>query len=766
MPGGVGRWLVGAVLAFGVASTGLHAGAFGLPDRGPTLLPGEGLAFRSPEGVIRTYGDVGKEQPMGSLAKLLWLRLEGASWSARSVTYTCTGSMGPWHCWNREGHGKVDLEKASERSCNLAFLSWILESDKVWRATMGEASARARLEVVFSPFLGSRLKSSEGLPAFSPEWIGDGELLRTTPEGMLAWLLEPAQVALLRQCQLLLALDPKAAGKEGGLWVKTGTAPVPGVIGETSAWAVGGQGHALAVLHLPRGRGKEEGLARFRQILEQMSTEPWVAQGPGFSVSGSTEVTPDFKGAPDTAERLEDPLQAALRATEAFGPLPSGHWTIWLHEDASAFEVATGAPPARAGTWVGTTLHLRPWEQLQRRDLGAILRHELVHRRLKDVHLRSWEEEARCLCAEGHVRPPKDWPSPPPRPYQDRLDRALSRGVTAEQAWAYRAIRAWLAGQPLPTPGSRKEATKGEEPWEDDAPSSDQVITLSWPSERLPRDLEVNGTSLERIQGRVWHFDGRVTFGKGAPFKELVGHVEAIWTASGWKVSWLLPATTWVAAATAGEMGDEAPFEARRALASVLRLWLNAHPNGNHPDGTFCPLTHCAVVRGIPSASTLRAAVSAPTLTLDPSQAVFCGSKGGISLSTREVWGGSFESAPPVPRVPGDRWVDWERHLSPSQVQKLKAIVKPGLKPGQKGFRIGASGPYPVEDLRLATGRAFGWTLWPSNACEVENLKGGGLIIRGHGWGHNAGMCLATALYRARECWKAEQILDEAFSTQ
>ena len=49
--------------------------------------------------------------------------------------------------------------------------------------------------------------------------------------------------------------------------MKTGTGSVPRDASATSAWVVGSNGQVIAVLHLPRGRGKAEGLARFREVL-------------------------------------------------------------------------------------------------------------------------------------------------------------------------------------------------------------------------------------------------------------------------------------------------------------------------------------------------------------------------------------------------------------------------------------------------------------------------------------------------------------------
>jgi hypothetical protein len=50
-------------------------------------------------------------------------------------------------------------------------------------------------------------------------------------------------------------------------WVETGTAPVVGSRDGRSAWAVGGNGQVLAVLHLAQGMGKLDALNRFRAIM-------------------------------------------------------------------------------------------------------------------------------------------------------------------------------------------------------------------------------------------------------------------------------------------------------------------------------------------------------------------------------------------------------------------------------------------------------------------------------------------------------------------
>jgi hypothetical protein len=235
----------------------------------PVLKAGEGFAVTLGDGEVHVYGEATKEAPMGSLAKLVWMRLEGAEWASRSVQFRCKGVAGPFTCWNREGHGRVDLGKALQESCNLAFLAWIAEVQVRWKADYGEAAARVRMEDVFLPFLGRRLPPGEGLPPLTSAWVGDGELLRTSPEAFLRWLMEPEQAQVVTFGKRFLAgnwVEVKdLLGKEGW-WFKTGTGPVPGEPA-TSAWVAGGRGPVIVVLHLPRGRGKQEGMARIREIL-------------------------------------------------------------------------------------------------------------------------------------------------------------------------------------------------------------------------------------------------------------------------------------------------------------------------------------------------------------------------------------------------------------------------------------------------------------------------------------------------------------------
>lgn len=245
-----------------LAAAGLWGQAPPKPP-GPSLEPGEGFAFAEVGGKVQSFGEGKKEAPMGSLAKLVWLRLEGVYWGSQLLTFKCTGAMDGYTCWNKQGHGRVDVPKATQESCNLAYLAWARLSAQDWKATYGEGAARTRLEGAFAPFLGNRMPAGDGLPAFTPAWVGDGDLLRTTPEAFATWMLDPMNEELLDIARRNLL----PFWKTEGWWFKTGTAPVPGEPGATSAWAAGSDGHHVAVLHLPRGKGKAEGLARMKAIL-------------------------------------------------------------------------------------------------------------------------------------------------------------------------------------------------------------------------------------------------------------------------------------------------------------------------------------------------------------------------------------------------------------------------------------------------------------------------------------------------------------------
>lgn len=232
--------------------------------KGPVLLAGEGFALSGPDGEVHGFGESRSEHPLGSLARLPWLRFEGSEWAARDVVFKCTGSMGGFTCGGPKGHGRVDLDSATRQGCGLAFLVWISASAEGWKKDYGDGVARLRLEDAFRPFLGARLGRGESLPAFTPDWIGEGDLLRASPERFLAWLNDPEQSELLSRCRRTLgsrAFHFKDLAEIEDWWFAGGASAAGG------AWVAGSNGRLIAVLHQPSAKTGAEGVARFKAIL-------------------------------------------------------------------------------------------------------------------------------------------------------------------------------------------------------------------------------------------------------------------------------------------------------------------------------------------------------------------------------------------------------------------------------------------------------------------------------------------------------------------
>ena len=255
--------------AFALLCTCVLAAAPAAPKAvpAPPLLAGEALAVAGSDGVVYLFGEASREAPAGSLAELGWLKLEGSSWSSMGVQFRCTGGRNGQTCFLPKGHGKVDLAQALQQNCGLAFLAWAQASEQGWLRDYGDGAARVRLEDAFAPFLGDRMPPGEGLPRLDAAWIGEGELLRTSPEILVRWLVDPAQDDTLRLCRRLLLSFRQSTFQEQVWWIVTGTAPVRSDPDSTSAWAVGSNGTVTAVLHLPLGTGKADGLQRFRAVM-------------------------------------------------------------------------------------------------------------------------------------------------------------------------------------------------------------------------------------------------------------------------------------------------------------------------------------------------------------------------------------------------------------------------------------------------------------------------------------------------------------------
>jgi len=231
----------------------------------PQLLPGEALVLAGPDREVFGYGETLTESPMGGLSHLPWVKLEGDIWASGAMQFKCTGAAGPFKCTGR--HGRVDLSKAFLNGCNLAFMAWARMSAQRWQDDYGDGAARARLVDAFQPFLDRRLPFGDGVPTLDMAWFGEGDLLRTSPDALLRWLIDPAQEEAVRLFRRLLLTFYDETFKENAWWVDAETTPAAGAPEATQAWAVGGNGIIIAVLRLPPGSTRATAMARFRAIL-------------------------------------------------------------------------------------------------------------------------------------------------------------------------------------------------------------------------------------------------------------------------------------------------------------------------------------------------------------------------------------------------------------------------------------------------------------------------------------------------------------------
>jgi hypothetical protein len=78
---------------------------------------------------------------------------------------------------------------------------------------------------VFQPFLDQRLPDGDGVPELDMTWFGEGDLLRTSPEAFLRWLVDPAQEQTVRLYSRVLLSFVDATFKENAWWFKS-AAPV------------------------------------------------------------------------------------------------------------------------------------------------------------------------------------------------------------------------------------------------------------------------------------------------------------------------------------------------------------------------------------------------------------------------------------------------------------------------------------------------------------------------------------------------------------
>ncbi|HVX65182.1 MAG TPA: SpoIID/LytB domain-containing protein [Bryobacteraceae bacterium] len=188
---------------------------------------------------------------------------------------------------------------------------------------------------------------------------------------------------------------------------------------------------------------------------------------------------------------------------------------------------------------------------------------------------------------------------------------------------------------------------------------------------------------------------------------------------------------TAVEAALAAELPEDAPAEALRALAVVIRSYYAAGRRHAHFD--FCDTTHCQFFRPppLPEHPASRAARATQNLVLTyrgapfaPYYSAACGGRTRIPA----------ELGLPVPDYPY-RAVSCPscRRDEPLWERRIPYALAAGL--------LNA----PSEPLRLRIARELGWSALPGNGYTVRR-DGDFLVFGGSGSGHGIGLCQHGAM--------------------
>jgi stage II sporulation protein D len=247
-----------------------------------------------------------------------------------------------------------------------------------------------------------------------------------------------------------------------------------------------------------------------------------------------------------------------------------------------------------------------------------------------------------------------------------------------------------------------------------------------------------------------------------------------------------VPVERYVEMVVAAESGEADSEESLKALAVVARSFAldrTVRHAGLHAGFDLCDSTHCQWLRwrSTPAAHRVALETAGETLWLGAARmgGYFHQNCGGRTATASEIWPGragqqGLESRadPYCVRVGS---AEWSAQISHDEL--TAALAAGGLaRPGWKSLRVagrGASGrvtkidvdgtKIPVEEFRLAVGRALGWNRVRSDWFEIS-VSGASFLFHGRGSGHGVGLCQVGAAEMAREGKNYREILAQYFS--
>ena len=227
------------------------------------------------------------------------------------------------------------------------------------------------------------------------------------------------------------------------------------------------------------------------------------------------------------------------------------------------------------------------------------------------------------------------------------------------------------------------------------------------------------------------------------------------------------------------EMAEAQQLEALKAQAVLVRSYLRAASGRHRKDGfDFCDTTHCQFFTDFTTVDDRfrQAAIATRGLVLtflgkpfQPLYTAACGGRtlAGFAKSSRTKQGSDYPyrsvSCSFCARHPLFEWEttvsakELRRALREESLKDPAEVIASLAKPGESG-ELGAL----KQATRIRVGRVLGWNVIRSN-CYTMEPHSDSVRIRGHGSGHNFGLCQAGAIEMSRQGKSMSEILSFYF---
>jgi len=227
------------------------------------------------------------------------------------------------------------------------------------------------------------------------------------------------------------------------------------------------------------------------------------------------------------------------------------------------------------------------------------------------------------------------------------------------------------------------------------------------------------------------------------------------------------------------EMAEAQEPEALKAQAILVRSYLRAASGQHRKDGyDFCDTTHCQFFTDFKTIDDRFRQAAIATAGLDltflgkPFQPLYTAACGGRTLAGFAESGQTKKGSDyPYRSVSCSFCIrhplfEWEttvttqellRSLKGESIKDPAEVIASLAEPGESG-ELGAL----KQAIRIRVGRALGWNVILSNRYSIK-LHSDSVKIRGHGSGHNFGLCQAGAIEMSRQGKSMSEILSFYF---